>query len=169
MDRLPAGLDVLSAMITPAVLISACGALVLSTSLRLARVVDRVRALAATMEEALKAPADGIDAARRAQLERQIELQTSRGRLIQRALTSFYLALCVFVGTTVSIGISAFVPAAAWAPSALGILGAVTLFYGCVLLVRETRLALLSVDLEMAFVLGLRGRYEKGSGGGRLD
>ena len=30
------------------------------------------------------------------------------------------------------------------------------MFYGCVLLVRETRLALVSVDREMAFVLGLR-------------
>lgn len=38
--------EVLGAMITPAVLISACGTLVLSTSNRLSRVVDRVRVLA---------------------------------------------------------------------------------------------------------------------------
>jgi hypothetical protein len=43
--------SVLSAMITPAVLISACGALILSTSVRLGRVVDRVRALADRFEE----------------------------------------------------------------------------------------------------------------------
>ena len=36
---IPTGLEVLSAMITPAVLISASGTLVLSTSVRLARVV----------------------------------------------------------------------------------------------------------------------------------
>ena len=42
--------SVLGAMITPAVLISACGALILSTSVRLGRVVDRVRALADRFE-----------------------------------------------------------------------------------------------------------------------
>ena len=43
--------SVLGAMITPAVLISACGALILSTSVRLGRVVDRVRALSDRFEE----------------------------------------------------------------------------------------------------------------------
>lgn len=38
-------------MITPAVLISACAALILSTSTRLGRVVDRVRALSDRFEE----------------------------------------------------------------------------------------------------------------------
>jgi hypothetical protein len=42
--------EVLGAMITPAVLISASGRLVLSTSNRLTRVVDRVRVLAAEAE-----------------------------------------------------------------------------------------------------------------------
>src|SRR5260370_33640017 len=43
MDSFTSGLTVLSAMITPAVLISACGSLILSTSTRLGLVVDRVR------------------------------------------------------------------------------------------------------------------------------
>jgi len=42
---------VLTAMITPAVLISACGSMILSTSTRLGRVVDRVRALSDKLEE----------------------------------------------------------------------------------------------------------------------
>ena len=44
-------LSLLSAMITPAVLISACGTLIMSTSLRLARIVDRVRELSRETEE----------------------------------------------------------------------------------------------------------------------
>jgi hypothetical protein len=40
-----AAIAVLTAMITPAVLISACGSMILSTSARLGRVVDRVRSL----------------------------------------------------------------------------------------------------------------------------
>jgi len=50
MDPLSSALGVLSAMITPAILISACGTLVLSTSNRLGRVVDRVRDLADKFE-----------------------------------------------------------------------------------------------------------------------
>jgi hypothetical protein len=157
---IPTGLDVLSAMITPAVLISASGTLVLSTSVRLARVVDRVRTLAGALEEIFNTPETPIVVARRDQIEWLLGVQTRRGRLIQRALTSFYLALCVFVGTTISIAISAFAPAVAWAPTGLGIFGMLPMFYGCVLLVRETRLALLSVDREMTFAMGLRALYE---------
>ena len=158
------GLEVLSAMITPAVLISASGTLVLSTSVRLARVVDRVRALGEMMEDAFGAPESDLAAAREAEIAHQLELQTRRGELIQRALTSFYVALCIFVGTTISIAISAFAPAVAWAPTGLGIVGMLTMFYGCVLLVRETRLALVSVDMEMKFVRGLRARYAADGG-----
>lgn len=156
----PTGLEILSAMITPAVLISAGGTLVLSTSVRLARVVDRVRTLSHALEEIFNSPEDPLVAARRAHVEGQLELQTRRGRLVQRALTSFYVGLCVFVGTTISIAVSAFAPAVSWAPTWLGIFGMITVFYGCVLLVRETRLALVSVDREMSFVMGLRSRYE---------
>ena len=157
---MPTGLEILSAMITPAVLISASGTLVLSTSVRLSRVVDRVRTLAETLEEIFNAPQDDIVDARRAEIEGQIHLQTVRGSLIQRALTSFYVALCVFVGTTISTAIAAFVRGVSWMPTALGIFGRLMMFYGCVLLVRETRLALVSIDREMEFARGLRARYE---------
>ena len=45
MDPLSASVAVLTAMITPAVLISASGTMILSTSTRLIRIVDRVREL----------------------------------------------------------------------------------------------------------------------------
>ena len=54
METLSSALAVLTAMITPAVLISACGALILSTSTRLGRVVDRVRMLIDSFEEMTK-------------------------------------------------------------------------------------------------------------------
>jgi hypothetical protein len=44
-------LAILTAMITPAVLISACGALIFSTSSRLGRVIDRVRVLSDRFQE----------------------------------------------------------------------------------------------------------------------
>ena len=51
MDSMSSAIAVLTAMITPAVLISACGSMILSTSGRLGRVVDRVRGLSDRLEE----------------------------------------------------------------------------------------------------------------------
>jgi hypothetical protein len=47
-----------------------------------------------------------------------------------------------------------------WLPSALGVAGVVVLLYGSVQLVRETRLAIRSVDDE-AFILRLRDLYQE--------
>jgi hypothetical protein len=54
MEGLSSALTVLTAMITPAVLISACGTMILSTSTRLGRIVDRVRSLSDKLEELAK-------------------------------------------------------------------------------------------------------------------
>ena len=48
--NISAGLTVLTSMITPALLISASGTFILSTSNRLGRVIDRVRKLSEDME-----------------------------------------------------------------------------------------------------------------------
>ena len=81
MNELSSALSVLTAMITPAVLISACGSLLLSTSTRLGRVVDRVRALAEKLEEITKTPELELFEERRAALFRQMDIATSRARL----------------------------------------------------------------------------------------
>ena len=97
-------LAILTAMITPAVLISACAALIFSTATRLGRVVDRVRMLSAKFEELAKNPqADEMAEERRALIFTQLERQMSRARLIQRAMVAFYTALGVFVATSIAI------------------------------------------------------------------
>jgi threonine/homoserine/homoserine lactone efflux protein len=160
---MPWGTDamaLLSAMITPAVLISACGTLIFSTASRLARVVDRVRALSRQLEQLYASDQGDFAPERRGEVERQLSLQARRGRLIQRSLTTLYIALGFFVGTTVSVGLAAFLVRTPWVPALLGMAGTLVLFYGCMLLIGETRLAMRSVDLEMAFVLKLRGMYQ---------
>src|SRR5437763_15159430 len=54
---LPSALTVLTSMITPALLISATGTFILSTSNRLGRVVDRVRVIAEKMDGLIHASA----------------------------------------------------------------------------------------------------------------
>lgn len=153
-------LNVLSAMITPAVLISACGTLVFSTSTRLGRIIDRVRDMARTIENLSKNDDIDFPDERRAEVERQLSIHVRRSRLIQNALTSFYISLSLFVAATVAIGFVAVFKQAAWVPNLLGIIGALFLFYGCMMLIAETRLALRSVNSEMAFTLLLRAKYQ---------
>ena len=72
-------LAVLTAMITPAVLISACGALIFSTSTRLGRVIDRVRTLSERFEAlALNPQKDEMFEERRELIFSQLDRQTSR-------------------------------------------------------------------------------------------
>jgi hypothetical protein len=141
-------------MITPAVLISASGTMILSTSTRLGRVVDRVRSLSDRLQEL---PTDDTQAdlleEKRAMLFDQLDKLTSRSRLLQRALTTFYLAVGVFVATSVAIGVVSFFHGRfGWVPVTMGLIGAFFLFYGSMLLVFEARLALSTTHAEMDFI-----------------
>jgi hypothetical protein len=150
--------SILTSMITPAVLISACGALILSTSVRLGRVVDRVRALSDRFEELSHKHGDEV-----VLFEERLELTftqldwlTSRARHLQRAMTAFYLALGLFVATSVSIGFVGLTGAVGgqfyWIPVVFGMVGAALLFVGTVLLGFEATLALRSIHSEMDFL-----------------
>lgn len=154
MDGLSASLGVLTAMITPAVLISASGTLILSTSTRLGRVVDRVRSLSDRLQSLPEEdPKTELLEEKRMMIFNQLDKLTSRSRLLQRALTTFYLAVGVFVATSVSIGIVSFF-SSRWAfiPVVLGLIGASFLFYGSMLAVFEARLALSTTHAEMDFI-----------------
>jgi hypothetical protein len=146
---------VLTAMITPAVLISACGSMILSTSSRLGRVVDRVRALSDRLEDMSKTPGDtGSSNERKAVIFDQLDKLTSRARILQRSMVAFYLGLGMFVATSVAIGVVALAdkPRYTIVPVILGIAGACFLFYGSMLLIFEARLALSTIHAEMDYV-----------------
>jgi hypothetical protein len=148
-------LGVLTSMITPAVLISACAGLILSTSVRLGRVVDRVRALSEKFEEMTrKAPEDVVLYEDRLALTfTQLDWLTSRARHLQRAITTFYLSLALFVATSVAIGVTAATGGDfAVLPIVFGMVGVGLLFFGSMLLGFETTLALRSIHAEMDFL-----------------
>jgi hypothetical protein len=155
-------LAIMTAMITPAVLISACGALIFSTSSRLGRVVDRVRSLSAKFEELTIAgpEKDEMFDERRLLIFQQLDRQTSRARLIQRAMTAYYTALGVFVASSVTI---AFISAAArnftWIAVVLAVVGALFMLYGSVLLIVESRMALGAIMSEMDFLWKLSRKH----------
>ena len=147
-------IEFLTAMITPALLISATGSLVLSTSTRLGRVVDRVRALEVRLGEMIYAP----DKGQIPLYERRVEvivdlldLVTSRSRLLQRAMTTFYYGLMLFILTSVAIAVAGIFNVYRWMPIPIGIIGIMFLFYGSILMLRETRMATATINEEMDF------------------
>src|SRR5881275_2055239 len=148
MDGLSSAIAVLTAMITPAVLISACGSMILSTSSRLGRVVDRVRSLSDRLDEIAERKERGeIATERQALIFQQLDKLTSRARLLQRCMVTFYLSLGAFVLTSVAIGIVAVLGPTDYtiAPVICGLIGALFLFYGSMLLIFEARLALSTI------------------------
>jgi threonine/homoserine/homoserine lactone efflux protein len=154
-------LSVLTAMITPAVLISACGALIFSTSTRLGRVIDRTRALSERFQHLAAHPdQDELFEENRQLIFTQLDRQTSRARLIQRAMAAYYTALGTFVASTVAIAIfSAAARNFTWIAVLLGVIGTLYMLYGSVLLIVESRMALSAIMTEMDFVWKLSQRH----------
>ena len=154
MDALSPSLTVLSAMITPAVLISACGTLILSTSNRLSRVIDRVETLSTRLNQPANPPSgsspsfDGV-----AIVFTQLQDTARRVRFLQWALSTFYLAVGIFVANMVIIGLMALMDQdAIWATVGLALVGAGLMLAGCMLLIIESRLALETTYREMDYV-----------------
>ena len=166
-SSLDAALRVLSAMITPALLISASGTFILSTSSRLGRVVDRVRALSDRIEDLIHGEVDlELRGERQDMYILQMAQLSTRSHLLQRSLTFFYFAAGMFVLTSVAIGAMAFIGDRLhihWIPVLLGIVGALALLVGCLMLVREARLAVRSLEQEMEFLSTLVKRHNQGT------
>jgi hypothetical protein len=89
-------------MVTPAVMISACGLLLLSVSNKLGRIVDRIREL---NSEDRGLPSD-VDSVRRLSIRNQIDLLLRRSLLLRNACGLLYLAVAVFALTSLGVGLS---------------------------------------------------------------
>jgi hypothetical protein len=153
-DALNSTIEFLTAMVTPALLISATGSLVLSTSTRLGRVIDRVRALEERLSELIYVDDKDDIPLYNERVEVIVELLdkvTTRSRILQRAMAAFYYGLGMFVLTSVTIAIAAFFSSYRWLPIPMGVVGIMFIFYGTILMIRETRMATATVNAEMDF------------------
>ena len=160
MANLSGTLSILSAMFTPAILVSACGSLILTTSQRLSRSLDRQREVAqllrANQQPAPTTPPTLPDPAEHAHLTQQLLFAIRRARLLQRAMTSFHLALSIFIGSILAIGVFELTSISrAWIIAALSVAGALILLYSSVLLMQESSLAHADVAEETAYLTQL--------------
>jgi hypothetical protein len=167
MDQLDPAVDILTAMITPAVIISACGTLIVSTTTRAARVNDRLHKwiddFVALMQEESDDP---LRAEHRAMVFHQIDRLTSRARLLQLSLMAFYISLALFVATSFAIGVFTAADSFGyiwrwdgWVAVTIALFGGGGLLAGCILLISEARLALAANNEEMDFIWQLGKRH----------
>ena len=131
-------LAIVSAMLTPAILILAAGSLTNSTLLRLARIVDHTRKLIA----------DG-DAFRRsgntkavAIIDGRLEIQVRRAEFARRALGGYYVAIALFLAASLIIALNQiFGDRYPYAGPTVVIIGGFVLFLATAMLVIEVNIS----------------------------
>lgn len=157
----------LSAMITPAIFLTANGSLIISTSNRMSRVVDRIRVLNDQGDKLCRGGTDlDFGRERMDHLQDQLRRLISRSDRIRYALTMLYLAFGSFVMTSLGLAIDVFFRNSLVAlPTGLAMVGVGLMLGACVNLVREALEALGSNRLEIRFYQDLhRRRMATGTG-----
>ena len=141
---LPLSLDhhtILGAMLAPALLMAATGSLLVSANARLARVVDRLRALIVAWEK---------DAPDREERDTQIQRHRHRAALVLRACRLLYAALGAFVGTSLGLAADALLGFRLDAvPTVLAVIGMLCLLGASLAMGREVGLSVRSFDEEL--------------------
>jgi hypothetical protein len=149
--------DALSAMITPAIFMTANASLIISTSNRVTRVVDRIRFLNDHADKLDRGVAELDFATERLEhVHDQMHRLEARSDRLRYALTSLYMAFTCFVGTSLALAIDAMLRNWLLAlPTLLAIAGVALLLFASVNLVLETLTALRSNRLETQFYRNL--------------
>ena len=133
--------SILTAMLAPALLMTATGSMLVSANARLARVVDRLRGLIVEWSDVAPDPASR---------DLRIRRHRRRAHLVLRACQMLYIALGCFVGTSLTLAVDAFLRYHLDVlPTVLAIFGVVFLLGASLLLGIEVSLAVRSFDEEL--------------------
>lgn len=140
--------SIVSAVVTPAILILACSSLITTTAHRLSMLLDRVRELT---HETESPSSSQISEKKKVFVASQLLKATRRTQFLQRTLATLYLALGSLILTSVCIGIGA-ASAINMGFIVIPVIASVScLFYASTLLIRESRIAISAVNDEMAY------------------
>ncbi len=159
-----ASTKILTAMITPAVLISACGTLIFSTSGRLGRLYDRVNSLKSELEATLAGRHDYPDE-RLDYIADQLSLQRTRAGLIQKSLAALYTATLLFIAASLAVALNIAYgdQSTSWLPTLIALAGGGFLFAASALLLYESRYNLRFIFRHLDFVSLLHSRARRPS------
>jgi Protein of unknown function (DUF2721) len=153
MQITPTSYGALTAMITPAIFMTANASLIISTSNRVARVVDRIRILNDKADKLDRGVADCDYPERRLEhFHDQMRWLERRSDRLRFALTALYLAFTSFVGTSLTLAIDTLLNNwLVFLPTILAVFGVSLLLFASVNLVLEALEALRSNRQETKF------------------
>jgi hypothetical protein len=138
-------LIIISAMITPALLILGSASLVATALQRLARAVDRARAILHLSDEEARKQGWTQDVSRR-----WLERYAARSLLAERSVTAFFLAVGILVLDCLSIAVDRYSSdRLTWLPVSLTIIGMFMILAGAYCMIQESRLANLQIREEI--------------------
>lgn len=155
-------LSVLTAMITPAVLISGASAILISTTTRVGRVTDRIRLYTDRFRALVEGDHldEALATAEKEMIMDQLAIHSQRSRMLLRAMTGLYIAISLFVLASVLIGGGELTRGqTGMLPTLVAILGSLSLSYSTMMLSVEVRLSAKASRQEMNFMLRLGERY----------
>lgn len=149
----PLNYETLSAMITPAIFLTANASMIISTSNRMSRVVDRIRILNELVDRLDLGKTDlDYPVERLEHVQDQLRRLERRSDRIRLALITLYLAFTSFVGTSLVLGFDALVQNRLLVlPIVLAVAGVGLLLFAGVNLVLEALEALRSNRVEIGF------------------
>lgn len=129
-------------MVSPAVMVSACGLMLLGLGNRYGRVIDRIRAFSSEWRELKRR---GDDADRLRTLEVQLPDLFRRGKLLRNAVLFFYVAIFLFVVCSFVIPLTNTA-----LPLLLFCAGMACVLTGTLSALRETLLSFRLINLEVS-------------------
>jgi hypothetical protein len=158
MPIVPENYETLSAMITPALFMTATGSLIISTSNRVSRIVDRIRQLNQEGDDLSRGLKDvDYPEDRLVHVSVQLDRMVTRSDRVRTALTLLYLAMSMFVGTSLTVALVTILGGSLlFIPTTMAILGVSLMLAACIQLLRETHIALRNNRLEILFHQKLR-------------
>jgi hypothetical protein len=143
--------EMIAAMVTPALLILGSASLVASALVRMGRVVDRARVLTA----AIYAGTSDQFGATPSQLRVWLARHAIRARYVERSIFLLYAAVVVFIATCLSIALDRGAGQVfSWLPITLAFIGTLLLLWGGAWMVAESRMSGIQISEEITHALG---------------
>lgn len=145
-------LRLIQSMLSPGIMISACGLLLLGMNNKYSLIVNRIRTLNAETRSLLP---DSTNEKRRACIHRQLPLLNKRMKLVENAVWLYTIGIALFILAIFSIGISQLSEGEVTLKFSFVffVLGLLVVLTGIFFAAREVRLGYSIVQLEIGYAI----------------
>ncbi len=144
---------IIGGVLTPAIMISCCGLLLLSLQNKYGRIIDRIRQFNTEKRTLLtKEILTDVDKTRLESVKKQLEILVKRGRYQKNATLCLYIGVIFFVLTSISIALSFKISVTIMLAILMFALGMLQVLVGTIFAAMEIRISykttLMEIEIE---------------------